>query len=177
MLHNVQPSSFRRGGCQRSTGVPAQYWGASSVLGCQLRFRVHTIGWLPIVHAPTTHHPAILLQCQLMAFAAKPPGRGCEIKTTQACVHGEMPNTPTFWAQSHTIPQEVKLIVNALSFWLGPSETPALKTHFGGGGGALVRTRFLTPPSKAQKSGFQGGGGFWGGPDLKLIGGCVYWTK
>ena len=32
------------------------------------------------------------------------------------------------------------------------------------------------PPSKAQKSGFQVGG-VRGGPDQKLIGGCVYWTK
>ena len=32
------------------------------------------------------------------------------------------------------------------------------------------------PPSKPQKSGLQVGG-VWGGPDQKLIGGCVYWTK
>ena len=47
--------------------------------------------------------------------------------------------------------------------------------------GGLIFSTFLTPPpppppSKPPKSGFQVGG-VWGGPDQKLIGGCVYWTK
>ena len=39
---------------------------------------------------------------------------------------------------------------------------------------------FMTPlpsSSKPKKSGFQVGGGRRGGPDHKLMGGCVYWTK
>ena len=44
------------------------------------------------------------------------------------------------------------------------------------GGHFLTPPHPHPPPSKPQKSGFQVGG-VWGGPDQKLIGGCVYWTK
>ena len=45
---------------------------------------------------------------------------------------------------------------------------------------------FLTPPpapppphlpEKLGGNGFKWGRGVWGGPDHKLIEGCVYWTK
>ena len=53
--------------------------------------------------------------------------------------------------------------------------------------GGVIFLTFLTPPPTPPtppppppppplKSGFQVGG-VWGGPDQKLIGGCVYWTK
>ena len=45
--------------------------------------------------------------------------------------------------------------------------------------GGVIFSTFLTPPPPPHpplKSGFQVGG-VWGGPDQKLIGGCVYWTK
>ena len=52
--------------------------------------------------------------------------------------------------------------------------------------GGVIFSTFLTPPpppphphpppTPPQKSGFQVGG-VWGGPDQKLIGGCIYWTK
>ena len=50
--------------------------------------------------------------------------------------------------------------------------------------GGVIFSTFLTPPPTPPpthphpplKSGFQVGG-VWGGPDQKLIGGCVYWTK
>ena len=47
--------------------------------------------------------------------------------------------------------------------------------------GGVIFSTFLTPPTPPPphpplKSGFQVGG-VWGGPDQKLIGGCVYWIK
>ena len=71
---------------------------------------------------------------------------------------------------------------------------PRERARLGGGpctpnwrlqGIAFYDKSFTSPPTpphlpqKLKKLGFKwgGGGGVWGGPDQKLIGGCVYWPK
>ena len=45
--------------------------------------------------------------------------------------------------------------------------------------GGVIFSTFLTPPPPPLKGSkkWVSSGGVWGGPDQKLIGGCVYWTK
>ena len=124
----------------------------------------HPSKWVPRGHrvAKTANIPKVAEKCINCARPTPPHTNAMESGPGNSFSAQHQKNTTRFMTQDFDPKKRGSF------FWtfLTPHPPPHPHTH----------THPPASPSKPQKSGLQVGG-VWGGPDQKLIGGCVYWTK